>query len=454
MSTARFRLFPPEQAADALEREVLDCWREEHLFERTLEARRDAPRFVFFEGPPTANGQPGIHHVFSRTIKDLFCRHRHMRGFLVPRKAGWDTHGLPVEIEVEKQLGISGKQQIEALGVEEFNRRCRESVWKYRGEWEQLSERIAYWLDYRDPYVTYTNDYIESVWWALRTLYDRGPALPGTQDPSVLSALRHGALQPRGRPGLRGRRGPEPVRGARAGRCGRRAPAAARLDDDAVDAGLERGAGRASRPRVRRAAQAHGKRLDGHPGGGARRGRARRRLHRSLGGGDPHDGTRPRGCTLRASARLGRRPGGCGGVWRDRERRLRLRGRRERHRPHGPGVRRGRLRHGPASRTGLPATGERARRVRSVDPAGRGHVGEGCRCGHHRGAPAARRAVEGRHPHPPVSALLALPDAAAVLRTRVVVHPYHGLPRPDARAQRACRVAPDRGRGGDGSASG
>ncbi|HSA57423.1 MAG TPA: class I tRNA ligase family protein, partial [Gemmatimonadaceae bacterium] len=118
--------------------------------------------------------RPGIHHVFSRTVKDLFCRHRHMRGFFVRRKAGWDTHGLPVEIEVEKQLGISGKQQIEALGVAEFNRRCRESVFTYRADWEQLSERIAYWLDYGDPYVTYENGYVESVWWALKTLYDRG----------------------------------------------------------------------------------------------------------------------------------------------------------------------------------------------------------------------------------------------------------------------------------------
>jgi len=128
---------------------------------------------VFFEGPPTANGRPGIHHVFSRTIKDLFCRHRAMSGYLVSRKAGWDTHGLPVEIEVEKELGISGKQQIEEIGVEEFNRRCRESVWRYRSDWEKLSARIGFWLDYSDPYVTYSNDYVESVWWALKTLYDR-----------------------------------------------------------------------------------------------------------------------------------------------------------------------------------------------------------------------------------------------------------------------------------------
>jgi isoleucyl-tRNA synthetase len=174
VSAPRYRPLPPDQAADALEREVLERWRAERLFEKTLEARSGAPPFVFFEGPPTANGRPGIHHVFARTIKDLFCRHRHMRGHYVRRKAGWDTHGLPVEIEVEKALGISGKPQIEALGVAEFNRRCRESVFTYRADWEQLSERIGYWLDYGDPYVTYTNDYVESVWWALRTLHDRG----------------------------------------------------------------------------------------------------------------------------------------------------------------------------------------------------------------------------------------------------------------------------------------
>jgi len=172
--TPRYAELPPARGADELERELLERWRAERLFERTLTEREGGPSFVFFEGPPTANGRPGIHHVFSRTIKDLFCRHRAAKGFHVLRKAGWDTHGLPVEIEVEKQLGISGKQQIEQLGVAEFNRRCRESVFTYKDDWERLSERIAYWLDYGDPYVTYSNDYVESVWWALKTLFDKG----------------------------------------------------------------------------------------------------------------------------------------------------------------------------------------------------------------------------------------------------------------------------------------
>ena len=172
-STTKYEPLPPERPADDLERELMARWEDEHLFEQTLAARDGAPPFVFFEGPPTANGRPGIHHVFARTIKDLFCRHRAMKGFRVQRKAGWDTHGLPVEIEVEKQLGISGKQQIEALGVAEFNRLCRESVFRYRADWERLSARMGYWLDYEHPYVTYTNDYVESVWWALKTLYDK-----------------------------------------------------------------------------------------------------------------------------------------------------------------------------------------------------------------------------------------------------------------------------------------
>jgi isoleucyl-tRNA synthetase len=175
----RFRLLPTDRSPDELEKEMLSLWKEEKLFHQTLAQGEGKPEFVFFEGPPTANGRPGIHHVFSRTVKDLFCRYRAMSGFHVARKAGWDTHGLPVEIEVEKRIetefGVrTAKQQIETIGVERFNAMCRESVWRYRTDWEDLSERIAYWLDYSDPYVTYSNDYIESVWWALATMFRRG----------------------------------------------------------------------------------------------------------------------------------------------------------------------------------------------------------------------------------------------------------------------------------------
>ena len=158
---------------ERFEQELLARWRAEDLFRRTLELTRDGEPFVFYEGPPTANGRPGIHHVFARTIKDLVCRYHTMLGQAVTRIAGWDTHGLPVEIEVEKALRISGKADIERFGVAEFNARCRASVFQYKSDWETLSERIGYWLDYRRPYVTYTNDYVESVWWLLRQLYDR-----------------------------------------------------------------------------------------------------------------------------------------------------------------------------------------------------------------------------------------------------------------------------------------
>jgi isoleucyl-tRNA synthetase len=163
----------PEIDANRLELQQLAQWREERLFQRSQDARAGGPPFVFYEGPPTANGRPGIHHLFSRTIKDLVCRFHSMKGKSVTRIAGWDTHGLPVEIEVEKDLKLSGKKDIERFGVQEFNARARKSVFKYQEEWENLSDRIAYWLDYEHPYITCSNDYIESVWWLLRRLHER-----------------------------------------------------------------------------------------------------------------------------------------------------------------------------------------------------------------------------------------------------------------------------------------
>jgi isoleucyl-tRNA synthetase len=166
----------PAYPAGVLELEdaILERWRAEDLFRRTLEQTKDGAEFVFFEGPPTANGRPGIHHVLSRTIKDVVCRYQTMHGRHITRIAGWDTHGLPVEIEAEKRLGISGKRQIEELGVERFNAACRESVFTYKEDWERLSERIGYWLDYSRPYVTFEPRYIESVWHILQQLDRRG----------------------------------------------------------------------------------------------------------------------------------------------------------------------------------------------------------------------------------------------------------------------------------------
>ena len=164
----------PDLGADQLEQQLLETWKAEDLFRQSIEAGRGGAPFVFFEGPPTANGRPGIHHVFSRTIKDLICRFRAMQGRAVTRIAGWDTHGLPVEIEVEKQLQLKGKKEIEEYGVERFNALCRSSVFTYKSDWEALSDRIGYWLDYAHPYITFSNEYVESVWWILRRLHDRG----------------------------------------------------------------------------------------------------------------------------------------------------------------------------------------------------------------------------------------------------------------------------------------
>ena len=156
-----------------LENRILSFWKEHRIFEKSVEARRGATQFTFYEGPPTANGNPGIHHVLSRVFKDVIPRYKAMQGYYVPRKAGWDTHGLPVELEVEKKLGFTGKAQIEDYGVAQFNAHCRESVFSYLKAWEAMTERIGFWLDMEHPYITLDNNYIESCWWALKQLWDK-----------------------------------------------------------------------------------------------------------------------------------------------------------------------------------------------------------------------------------------------------------------------------------------
>ncbi len=154
--------------------EMLALWNDEHLFEKSMEVREGAPSFVFFEGPPSANGMPGIHHVMARTIKDIFCRYKTMKGFQVKRKAGWDTHGLPVELGVEKSLGITKEDIGHKISVDDYNDACRKEVMKYTREWETLTNNMGYWVDMQDPYITYDNRYIESVWWLLAQLYKKG----------------------------------------------------------------------------------------------------------------------------------------------------------------------------------------------------------------------------------------------------------------------------------------
>lgn len=168
-----FKPVSPKLNVTSMEDAVLKFWKQAQIFKKTVEQREGAPEYVFYEGPPTANGKPGVHHVLARAFKDMFPRYKIMRGYHVSRRGGWDTHGLPVEIEVEKQLGFNNKQQIEEYGIDKFNELCKKSVFTYIQDWERLTDRIAFWVDLEEAYVTYTNDYIESVWWILKNFWDK-----------------------------------------------------------------------------------------------------------------------------------------------------------------------------------------------------------------------------------------------------------------------------------------
>ena len=176
MSDPVFEPVPSPFCFQQSEKETLDFWKTEKVYHQSLNKRCDAPRFVFYEGPPTANGLPHPGHCLTRTIKDIFPRYKTMAGFLCERKAGWDTHGLPVEIEVCKELAIldGGKAAIEKYGIEGFNRKCLESVFRYQREWEEMTDRIGFWVDMDEAYITYVQPYVESVWWSLKQLFDKG----------------------------------------------------------------------------------------------------------------------------------------------------------------------------------------------------------------------------------------------------------------------------------------
>ena len=150
-----------------LENRIREYWKNHNLVQKSIDIREGSPRFIFYEGPPTANGKPGIHHVMARTLKDVICRYKTMNGFQVKRKAGWDTHGLPVEIEVEKTLGLQDKRSIEEYGIENFCKKCHKSVFSYEKLWREMTELMGYWIDLDHPYITLNNSYIESVWWIL-----------------------------------------------------------------------------------------------------------------------------------------------------------------------------------------------------------------------------------------------------------------------------------------------
>jgi len=158
----------------AVEQEILKKWADENAFEKSVDIREGSTPFVFYEGPPSANGMPGIHHVISRTLKDLVCRYKTMQGFQVKRKAGWDTHGLPVELGVEKMLGITKEDIGKKISIEEYNATCRKEVLKYKDKWDELTNKMGYWVDLSDPYITFENNYIETLWWCLSELYKKG----------------------------------------------------------------------------------------------------------------------------------------------------------------------------------------------------------------------------------------------------------------------------------------
>ena len=158
----------------AREKEIAQLWKDKDIVRRSFHFRDGAKRLTFFDGPPTANGRPHIGHIETRVIKDLIPRYWTMKGYSVLRKAGWDTHGLPVELEVEKTLGLDGKPQIEQYGIEPFIKECKKSVWKYLHDWEVMSDQVGYWVDMEHPYITYENDYIESEWWSLKEIWKKG----------------------------------------------------------------------------------------------------------------------------------------------------------------------------------------------------------------------------------------------------------------------------------------
>ena len=173
-----FKKVDPKVSLPKMEEEILKFWEENKIFEKSVEKNPEEKSFIFYEGPPTANGQPGLHHVLARAFKDVIPRYKTMKGYRVERKAGWDTHGLPVELQVEKALGLKNKQDIENIvqgnmreSIIEFNRKCKESVWEYKDLWEKMTRRMAYWVDMKSPYVTYENKYIESVWWVIAQIW-------------------------------------------------------------------------------------------------------------------------------------------------------------------------------------------------------------------------------------------------------------------------------------------
>jgi len=176
----------------SFEKEILSYWDEESIFDKSISNRKDSKPYIFYEGPPSANGMPGIHHVISRTIKDLFCRYKTLKGYKVERKGGWDTHGLPVELQVEKELGISKEDIGDKITIAEYNSKCRKTVMKFKGEWDDLTVKMGFWLDLNNPYITFENDYIETLWYLLKKLYSDDLSIQRIYHTALLSCSRYG----------------------------------------------------------------------------------------------------------------------------------------------------------------------------------------------------------------------------------------------------------------------
>jgi isoleucyl-tRNA synthetase len=248
----------------ALESEILRFWEQAAIADKVLrrnERNRAHKRFVFYEGPPTANDKPHFGHLIPRVYKDLFPRYKLMQGYHVIKKGGWDTHGLPVELKVERELGLNSKREIEAFGVENFVKKCKENVWKFKGEWERFDPRMGFWYDQRNAYITYTNEYIESVWWALKKIWEKGLLYKGHKVLPYCPRCGTPLELPRSRAGLRDRQrsiyilqapGPDFVwtvhlAAKRQDERSRRS-LVSRLDDDAVDRAQQRRPGGSSHP--------------------------------------------------------------------------------------------------------------------------------------------------------------------------------------------------------------
>ena len=384
---------------------MLERWRERDVFRESIRRREGAPPFTFYEGPPTANGRPGSHHVLARVFKDVFPRFKTMRGHQVDRKGGWDCHGLPVELEVERELGFKSKDDIEAFGIAEFNARCRESVLRYIDEWNQLTERIGFWLDTDDAYYTLANEYIESVWWSLKQVWEKGLLSEGHK--VVPYCPRCGTALSSHEVAMGYKDVVDPSVFVRFPIRDEAGVSLLGVDHHAVDAAAARRARRRPgghlRPRP-------GGRRDADPGrgagrAGARRGRGDRRAHARL---------RAARHLLRAAvplhhrlrpARPHRAPG-----------RLRLDRGRHGRRAHGSRVRRGRLPARGGQRPHDPQSGASGRHLRRPRRPVRGPLRARGRPRHRRGAARVRPPLPRRRVRARLPALLALPDAASLLR--------------------------------------